>query len=317
MKAIVFDGRPHLEETAIPEPPAGEALIRVTRAGICSTDREILRGYMGFEGIPGHEFAGVVETHPDAAWTGKRVVGEINCVCHACRACEEGRPHHCEHRSVLGIQERNGAFAEYLTLPTENLHALPDALDDDIAVFTEPTAAAFRILEQIDVAKNDRICVLGDGKLGQLIAQVLAPRAGELIAVGRQSWKRDLLAARGIHALNSDEAISPGFDIVVEATGSPQGFQRALSLVRPEGTVVLKTTIAEDLQINLSLPVVVNEVRIIGSRCGPFPPAIEALASGAVDPRPMITARYPLAQGVQALQRAQEKDMMKVLIDCA
>ena len=316
MTALVFDGAPRVIEKPVPEPPPGEALIRVTRCGICSTDRELVRGYMGFSGTLGHEFVGVVERAGDAPdWVGRRVVGEINCVCGDCAHCRAGRPRHCTQRTVLGIQRRDGAFANYTTLPIANLHAVPDSVDDDTAVFTEPVAAAFRILEQMDIAADARVAVLGDGKLGQLIARVLRTRTEHLVAVGRQPWKRALLEEAGITAVSSDEDLPRDFDVVVEATGAPNGLARALSLVRCEGTVVLKTTVAEAEPLNLSLPVVVDEVTILGSRCGPFAPALAALADSTVDPRPLITHRFPLGDGVAALEQATRKDALKVLLD--
>jgi len=316
MQALVFDGSPKVVEKPVPIPPAGEALIRVTRAGICSTDRELVRGYMGFTGTLGHEFVGVVEQADSAPeWVGRRVVGEINCVCGECVNCLAGRPHHCTRRTVLGIQQRDGAFANYTTLPIANLHAVPDSLDDDLAVFTEPVAAAFRILEQVDISPDTRVAVLGDGKLGQLIARVLRTRTGNLLAAGRQPWKRGLLEEAGIATASTADDLPGGFDVVVEATGTPDGLARALSLVRCEGTVVLKTTVADAAPINLSLPVVVNEVTILGSRCGPFAPALAALADGTVDPRPLITHRFTLGDGVAALEQASKKDALKVLLD--
>jgi threonine dehydrogenase-like Zn-dependent dehydrogenase len=314
MKALYFDnGGAALREVPVPVPRPGEALIKVLAAGICSTDLELARGYMEFEGVPGHEFVGVVRECANDYLRGKRVVGEINCVCHECRYCKMELPHHCERRSVLGILGRDGAFAEYLTLPEENLHVVPDSLDDDVAVFTEPVAAAFRILEQIDITARDEVVVLGDGKLGQLIAQVLAVRAPNLVCVGRQPWKLALLAKRGIRTRRADEPMESGASIVVEATGTAAGFERALELVRPEGTIVLKTTVAGDTRLPFALPVI-NEIKIIGSRCGPFRPALEALAMGSVKVEPMVTETYPLAEAEHALERAAAKDTMKVLL---
>lgn len=316
MQALVFDGAPSVVDAPVPDPPEGEALIRVTRGGICSTDRELVRGYMGFTGTLGHEFVGVVERADSAPeWTGRRVVGEINCVCGVCDNCRAGRPHHCTQRTVLGIQGRDGAFAQYTTLPIANLHAVPDTVDDDTAVFTEPVAAAFRILEQVAINGDTRVAVLGDGKLGQLIARVLRTRTERLVAVGRQAWKRRLLEDAGIKTASAGDDLERAFDVVVEATGAPDGLARALGLVRCEGTVVLKTTVAEAAPINLSLPVVVDEVTILGSRCGPFVPALAALADGTVDPRPLITHRFPLSEGVAALAQAARKDALKVLLD--
>lgn len=318
MPALVLEECPRVIEMPVPEPAPGEALIRVTRAGICSTDRELARGYMGFRGVLGHEFVGVVE-RADAVpdWVGRRVVGEINCVCGVCAHCLAGRPHHCSRRTVLGIQGRDGAFASYTTLPIPNLHAVPDSVEDDAAVFTEPIAAAFRILEQVPIDAGTRVAVLGDGKLGQLIARVLRTRTAQVTGVGRQPWKRALLADADITACSSEAPLDADFDVVVEATGSPGGLERALGLVRCEGTLVLKTTVAEAAPFNLSLPVVVNEVTIVGSRCGPFAPALAALADGTVDPRGLITHRFALADGVAALERAQAADAMKVLLTIA
>jgi threonine dehydrogenase-like Zn-dependent dehydrogenase len=314
MLALTLDKAATLAERPAPVPPQGEALVRVTVAGVCKTDLELMQGYMGFRGVPGHEFVGVVEECANEHLRGKRVAGEINCVCHACAWCERGMPHHCANRTVLGIQGRDGAFAEYLTLPEENLHLVPAGVPDDAAVFTEPVAAAFRILEQVDIAPEHRVVVLGDGKLGLLIAQVLRLHAPGLVCVGRHEAKLALLDALGIRTAHADEPLDPGADVVVDATGSAEGFNRALELVRPEGTLVLKTTVAAGAELNLALPVI-NEVTIVGSRCGPFRPALEALALGNVSVRPMVTARYPLAEAEEALRRAQDRGVLKVLID--
>jgi threonine dehydrogenase-like Zn-dependent dehydrogenase len=297
----------------MPELGPGEALVRVHTAGVCNTDLEITKGYMGFKGVPGHEFVGVVERCANTHLEGKRVVGEINCVCHRCKFCQLEMPHHCSNRTVLGIMDRHGAFAEYLTLPEENLHIVPSALRDDVAVFTEPTAAAFRILEQIPITDEDRVVVLGAGKLGQLVAQVLWLRTKHLVCVGKHEWKLDKLRQLGIPTAIASEHVEHGADVVVEVTGSRDGFIRALELVRPEGTIVLKTTVAQSASLNMSMPVV-NEVRIVGSRCGPFRPALEALALGNVEVRPMISEHYRLADAVQALRHAAQPDVMKVLI---
>lgn len=316
MRALVFDrGHAALHELPVPERKPGEALVRVLMAGICSTDLELARGYMDFSGVPGHEFVGVVKEADNPYLVGRRVVGEINCVCHACRYCEMELTHHCENRTVLGILGRDGAFAEYLTLPEENLHLVPDTMDDDVAVFTEPVAAAYRILEQITINAKDRVIVLGDGKLGQLIAQVLAQHSQNLVCVGRQPWKAELLRKRGIETRLEGESLAAGADIVVEATGSEAGVRRALELVRPEGTLVLKTTVAGNTTLPFSLPVI-NEIRIIGSRCGPFRPALEALAMGTVNTAPLISETYPLSEATLALERAASKETMKVLLRC-
>ncbi len=284
----------------VPPPAEGEALVRVRLAGICNTDLEIVRGYMGYEGVPGHEFVGEVD--------GQRVAGEINAACGACDTCRAGLERHCPNRTVLGILGRDGAFAEYLSLPRRNLHPLPDSLDDELAVFVEPTAAAFEIVEQVRLAPEDRVAVLGDGKLALLIAQVLRDRC-RLRVFGKHPEKLALL--REIEM--SVEPPSGQFEVVVEATGSERGFQQALELVRPRGTLVLKSTVAEGAQLNLA-PLVINEVTVVGSRCGPFGPAIRALASGAVDPRPMISASYRLRDGLAAFEHAVQPGVLKVLL---
>jgi len=313
MRALVFDGEPRIAEVPVPRRAEGEARVRVFTAGICNTDLEIIKGYMGFQGVPGHEFVGVVEECTSPHLQGKRVVGEINCVCHRCHYCRLEMPHHCLDRTVLGIDGRDGAFAEYLVLPEENLHVVPGTIRDDVAAFTEPVAAAFRILEQIDVGEDDRVIVLGDGKLGQLCAQVLWLQTKKLVCVGKHHDKLEMLRNLHINIAYIDDPLEPGADVVVEATGSASGLQRALELVRPEGTIILKTTIADATPANLALPVI-NEVKIIGSRCGPFRPALEALAMGNVEVRPMITETYPLAEAVHALQRAAAPGVVKVLL---
>ena len=314
MRAVVFDQEGlRVCEQPKPHPASGEALVRVLTAGICKTDLEITKGYMGFSGIPGHEFVGIVEESPNPHLRGKRVVGEINCVCHRCVYCRLEMPHHCLGRTVLGIQNRNGAFAEYVTLPEENLHLVPSSIRDDVAAFTEPVAAAFRITEQVSVTQDDRVVVLGDGKLGQLCAQVLWLNTKKLVCVGKHPWKLDLLKNLHINIARCDDPVEPGADIVVEATGKQEGLERALELVRPEGTIVLKTTIADPTPIPFSVPVI-NEVKVIGSRCGPFRPALEALAMGNIEVRPMITETYELADAVTAFERAESPEVMKVLI---
>lgn len=313
MRAVVFDGELRVAEVPKPRPAEGEALIRVLTAGICATDVEILKGYMGFRGTPGHEFVGVVEECANPHLQGKRVVGEINCVCHRCQYCRLEMPQHCLNRTVLGIQDRDGVFAEYCTLPEGNLHLVPNSLRDDVAVFAEPLAAAFRIPERVRVTHDDRVVVLGDGKLGQLCAQVLWLYTKRLVCVGKHAWKLDLLKNLHINIAFRGDPIERGADLVVEATGSPDGLQRALELVRPEGALVVKTTVAGPSSLPLS-PLVVNEVRVIGSRCGPFRPALEALVMGTVDVRPMVSETYELADAPRALRRAASSDVLKVLL---
>ena len=322
MRALLLDHTLSLVDLPQPVPPPDEALIRVTLAGLCNTDVELVRGYMAFRGVPGHEFVGVVEQAPDPAWVGRRVVGEINAFCGECETCRAGRPTHCPHRTTLGIANRHGAFAEYLSLPLRCLHAVPDSVSDAQAVFTEPLAAALEILEQVHLRPSDRVVVIGDGKLGLLIAQVLALTSADLTAIGRHPAKLGILAARGIRTSVGGADVTPGVDVVVEATGSPAGFQQARDLVRPRGTVVLKSTYAGDLAsllggagLNLMSWIVVDEITLLGSRCGPFAPALRLLADRRVDVEPLIHARYPLADALSAFDHAQRPGVLKVLLE--
>lgn len=313
MKALVFDSALKIVDLPIPVPAPGEALIRVLSAGICRTDIEIKRGYMNFHGILGHEFVGIVERSRNSYLMGKRVVGEINCVCGQCLYCKMEMPRHCINRTVLGIYNRPGVFAEYVTLPEENIHLVPNTIRDDVAVFTEPLAAAFRIVEQIPIAADDRIIVLGDGRLGQLVAQALWLYSKNTLCVGKHAWKLALLSSLGITTTHADEEIEGKADVVVEATGTAIGMDMALSLVRPEGTIILKTTREKGFHLD-AVDTVVNEVRIIGSRCGPFRPALEALAMGTVETRPMISESYPLEDALQAMARAEDPDVLKIIL---
>lgn len=297
----------------IPEPPAGEALVRVLSAGVCNTDLELLRGYYPYTGILGHEFVGVVEQGPKNLLN-RRVVGEINAVCGHCRFCRRGQPTHCENRTVLGIVNRHGAFADYLCLPIANLHPVPDNVPTDIATFTEPLAAALEIQQQVNVCADDRVLVVGDGKLGQLVAQTLALTGCELLVMGRHPEKLANLAARGINTGFVDTVPERSFDITVECTGNPEGFAIAHRALRPRGTLVLKSTYAGNLTIDASA-LVVDEITLIGSRCGPFPAALELLATEKVDVKPLIHARYSLTQGLEAFAQAQRRGVLKVLLE--
>ncbi|PYQ28715.1 MAG: alcohol dehydrogenase [Acidobacteria bacterium] len=285
-----------------PMPSPAEALVRVIVAGICNTDIELTRGYYPFTGIPGHEFVG--------EWEGKRVVGEINAACHACDACSAGRPTHCERRTVLGIKDRNGAFAEYLTLPAENLHIVPDEIETEDALFTEPLAAALEIQEQVSIDRNDRVLVVGDGKLGQLVAQTLALTRCHLMVVGRHREKLDLLKRRGI---KTADAPTGKFDIAVDCSGNQSGFAIARAALRPRGTLVMKSTYAGNLTFNAS-SVVVDEITLIGSRCGPFAPALRLLAEKAIDVRPLLQATYPLQEALTAFDHAQRPGALKIAV---
>jgi threonine dehydrogenase-like Zn-dependent dehydrogenase len=299
----------------VPEPPADEALVRVLRAGICNTDVELARGYYPYAGVLGHEFVGVVERGPDALM-GRRVVGEINATCGACGPCRAGRRTHCERRTVLGIVNRHGAFAEYLTLPLQNLHLVPDGVSEDAAVFTEPLAAALEIQEQVHIAPGDRVLVVGDGKLGQLVAQTLALTDCDLLVVGRHGPKLTLLTERGIASTAAETIPAGSFDIAVECTGNHLGFGLAQRALRPRGTLVMKSTYADQLTLDASA-IVVHELTIIGSRCGPFPKALAVLAEQKVDVLPLVQAHYPLERALDAFDHAQRPGTMKVLFDVA
>ena len=295
-----------------PTPAADEVVVRVTRAGVCETDLQLIKGYMGFRGVLGHEFVGVAESGPFA---GRRVVGEINCACWNCATCRSGFPTHCPNRTVLGILNHDGAFADLIAVPQRNLHLVPDSIPDDIAVFTEPVAAAFQIPAQLTISKDDRIVVLGDGRLGNLCAQVLASIADEVLVVGKHREKLGLLETMGLKtALLSDDLPKRAADIVVECTGSESGLPAALELVRPRGTIVLKTTVA-GTQTLAWAPFVIDEIALVGSRCGPFDQALHALEQGLVDVEPLIADRFNLSNGVMALQRAQQKGVLKVLLE--
>jgi len=281
MRALWLEDRTlSLREIDVPTPPPGEVLVRVLAAGVCNTDIELTRGYYPFAGVPGHEFVGEVD--------GKRVVGEINAVCNRCPACLSGRRTHCDNRTVLGIINRNGAFAEYLTLPEENLHFVPDDVPTEEAVFAEPLAAALEIQEQVRVTADDRVLVVGRGKLGTLIAQTLLLTGCQLTVVGR------------------GDAGPPAksFDIAVECSGNPAGFATARAALRPRGTLVMKSTYAGDLTVNAS-SLVVDEITLVGSRCGPFQAAIESLAGGRIRDKPLIEGIYPLEEFAEAFERAR------------
>ncbi|MDH5478131.1 MAG: alcohol dehydrogenase catalytic domain-containing protein [Nitrospinota bacterium] len=299
----------------LPLPDPGEALIRTTMAGICSTDLEIARGYMGFGGVLGHEFVGVVEQAPDEPeLVGQRVVGEINLPCRACPTCLAGRGNHCPHRRVLGIAHKDGAFADCLTLPIRNLHPIPDCVSDTAAVFTEPLAAAFRILEQVCFTPETKVAVLGAGRLGQLVARVLAVEGVDVTAIGRGRGKLDLLEKVSVKTALEGEITGAGlFDVVVDATGASVGLARAMALVRPCGTIILKTTVAAPANMGAN-QMVIDEITVIGSRCGPFDVALTALETGAIDPAPLITGAFALDEAEEAMRVAAMPGSIKVLL---
>ena len=330
MHALVYRDRvlTLVADYSTPKPPEGEALIKVSLVGICNTDIEITRGYMNFAGIPGHEFVGVVQeisrrqgASTPRSLVGKRVVGEINAACRktTCSYCQGGMYTHCPERTTLGIASRDGAFAEYLTLPVENLHVVPDGVSDDEAVFVEPLAANFEILQQVHLRPTDRAVVLGDGKMGQLAARVLALTGCDVTLVGRHPEKLLLVEHLGINASlveEVDEIIQHGrrrVDLVVECTGSEQGLETALRLVRPAGTVILKSTVAASSNLHLA-PIVIDEIRVQGSRCGPFAPALRALARHRIDVRPLISGRYTLDNALIAFDYATQPGVLKVLV---
>lgn len=311
MRALRFDGALHLADVPVPQGREGEALVRVRMAGICHTDLELMRGYKGFAGTLGHEFVGEVI---DGGLPAARVCGEINLTCGACPECLAGRATHCRRRTVLGILGHDGAFADYLTLPRRNLHPVPDTVSDAEAVFVEPLAAAFQILEQVPLDSQDRVTVLGDGKLGLLCAQVLAGSGARVEVIGKHAEKLQVAREFGLEARLRTEPPEDQSDVVIEATGSTSGLQDALALVRPRGTIVLKSTIAVPYEVDLS-PAVVKEVTMQGSRCGPFPRALTALQLGEVQVRPLIEACYRLDEGLLAMQHAARPGAGKILIN--
>jgi len=315
VKALHWDGETLRLAQDHPEPtfdPQREALVRVHLAGICSTDLQILAGYMGYTGVLGHEFVGEVLEGP-TVWQGRRVVGEINFACGACERCAHGLGRHCATRQVLGILGADGCFAERVRVPLANLHAVPAGVSDEQAVFCEPLAAAFEIPEQVHLAPGCRAVVLGDGKLGLLIAQVLRRCGARVEVVGRHPAKLDRVAGLGITTRLADEPLEGNADLVVEATGSEAGLRRAMQTVRPRGTLVLKSTVAAEHHLSLA-PLVIDEITVVGSRCGPFAPALAALAAGEVQVEPLIDAVYPLEQGLEAVAHAQRKGAAKVLL---
>lgn len=330
MRALVYTEAGLVLDKNYPMPTAveGEALIRVSLVGICNTDQEIVRGYMGFHGVLGHEFVGVVEEiygnsskEQYGDFIGQRVVGEINAACHRadCVYCQRGMPTHCPQRTTLGIVNRDGAFADYVLLPVENLHLVPEHVSDEEAVFVEPLAANFEIVEQVHLKPTDSVVILGDGKMGQLAAQVLPLTGCEVIMIGKHEEKLALAAQRGVQtyklenpqrfALENNRRV----DVVVECSGSSQGLEMALSIVRPRGTLILKSTVADRTTLHLA-PIVIDEIRVQGSRCGPFAPALRALSQQLVDVRPLISARYPLDEGLKAFQHSTQNGVMKVLM---
>ena len=316
MRALVLRSIPEFDSNyPVPRILEDDALVRVLKAGICATDLQLIKGYMGFQGVLGHEFIGFIEqcpTRPELV--GKRVVGEINLSCRRCPTCLAGRPTHCPNRSTLGIDRKDGAFADYLTLPIVNLYPLPDHIPDNTALFVEPLAAACQILDQLSPVASSRVVVIGDGKLGLLCAQVLNSHGCSVTLLGRHPTKLAIVSRMGVSCTTEKQEIPPGVDIVVEATGTPQGFETASHLVRPRGEIVLKSTYHGKHPFDLT-SLVINEVTLIGSRCGPFPKALQLLSERRVDVESLITETYPLGRGLDAIQHASERGALKVILD--
>lgn len=315
MKALRFEND-QLRLAEISQPKLeNEALVRVLMSGICNTDLEIVKGYANFEGTIGHEFVGVVEESADAHWIGKRVVGEINVGCAECEVCRTGDARHCPNRTVLGIKDRDGAHAEFLTLPTRNLLEVPEEVSNLQAVFVEPLAAAFGICEQVSIEPNTKVAVIGDGKLGNLCAQSLALKSRNVMLIGKHKEKLSIVAKRNIEGVLLENApkLNRQFDVVVEASGSESGFDLALDLLKPRGKLVLKSTFHGDAKWS-AWRVVVDEITIIGSRCGMFAPALDLLKTKVVDVESLISDEFNLNDGVKAMSHAAKKGVMKVLL---
>ncbi|MFP4085116.1 MAG: MDR/zinc-dependent alcohol dehydrogenase-like family protein, partial [Desulfonatronovibrio sp.] len=315
MKAVIFDNKlQYVENRPMPRLKPGWALIKVQLAGICKTDLEIIKGYMGFRGVLGHEFLGVVESCDDPDLAGKRVVGEINAACGKCDWCATGMGRHCPERTTLGIVKHDGCMAEYCTLPAENLRVVAPEISDDQAILTEPLAAACEILEQLKIRGNERIVVLGDGRLGILCAWALNTVAPDVTLVGHHPEKLKIAKWREIKTSLRGEGVLPGADIVVDATGSDKGIARAMELCRPRGIIVLKSTVALQGEVNLA-PLVINELTVLGSRCGLFSDALSMMRGCPDMPlKRLITHRYPLHQALDAFAVAQEGKALKVVL---
>lgn len=312
MYALHFDEQLRLrDDYPRPQLRPGEALIRPQLVGICNTDIEITRGYMGFQGVLGHEFVGIVEECGDPQWLGRRVVGEINAACLECPICRRGDPTHCPNRTTLGIDRRDGAMAEAFLLPITCLHPVPPAIPDDAAVFVEPLAAALEIVEQLHLRPSESLAVVGDGKLGAMIVQVLRLHGADLTLIGRHPERWELFRRQGIRCLGSDEPLDARFDVVVDCSGQPGGLATARRLIRPRGRLILKSTFHAEASLNLSM-IVVDEITMIGSRCGPFAPALRLLERQLIETEPLISARYDLRDGLRAFEAASGR--MKVLL---
>jgi alcohol dehydrogenase len=315
MRALVFDGELALRDIDKPIPDSGEALIRVLLAGICGTDTEILKGYSAFRGVMGHEFVGRVVECADSAWIGERVVGEINIACGECSWCLRGLGRHCPHRTVMGIVGRAGCFAEYVALPLRNLHRVPAAIPDEAAVFVEPLAAAAEILEQMRLEPGTSVVVLGDGRLGLLVTQVLKSAGAQVILVGKHGWKLDLARPWGVRVMTDSKSELPpaSVPVVVEATGSPRGLAEAFRLVEPRGTVVMKSTFHDPAPFDAT-KLVVDEITLLGSRCGNFSTALDLLQRGQVKVQPLLSKVFPLEEGLEAFEYLERTACLKVCL---
>lgn len=315
MKAVILtDGQVEVrDDVPCPDAGADEALIRVQLAGICSTDLEIIKGYAGFEGVLGHEFVGSVEECAQEAWVGRRVAGSINLGCGQCSVCRTSGPEHCPNRTVLGIQNRDGVFAEYVALPVANLYAVPDGVPDEEAVFTEPLAACARIVEQVNLPRDGRVAVVGPGRMGMLIAQVLRAQSAAVTVLGRSESSLQLAQQLGFRTALADEQPDNSFDFVVEATGNDAGLAHSLRLVRPLGILVMKSTFHGKANVDLT-KLVVGEITVVGSRCGPFDEALRLLEQGTIEVRGLIDAEYVLADALAALEHAAQPGVRKVLL---
>ncbi|MEK7724065.1 MAG: alcohol dehydrogenase catalytic domain-containing protein [Acidobacteriota bacterium] len=315
MKALQFiDNQLKLSEVSKPV-SENEAIIRVTKSGICNTDLEIIRGYAGFSGTIGHEFVGIVEESNDKNWLGKRVVGEINAGCGICELCQSGDSRHCPNRTVLGIHGRDGAHAEFVTLPNVNLLEVPENVTDEQAVFTEPLAAAYGILEQVSVSPETRIAIIGDGKLGILCAQAMALASKNTFLIGKHKDKMSVAEGKGVEGILLEDVpkLNRDFEVVVEASGSESGFATALDLLKPRGKLVLKSTFQGKTNLEM-WRVVVDEITIVGSRCGRFAAALELLRDNKVDVESFISEEFSLEKGIEAIEKAQQKGAMKILL---
>lgn len=319
MKAIVFDENLKLDKNyEKPVPQKGEALIKVSLAGICNTDFEITKGYMGYKGILGHEFVGVVEeiNDEDKSLLGKRVVAEISYGCHKpdCEWCNQGLVRHCPDRHTIGIWRKDGCFAEYITLPLEVLFEVPENVSNEQVVFVEPLAAACEILEQLHIQPIQKVLVQGDGKLGLTTALTLNAFNYDVTLVGKHQNKLDIAKAQGVKTILLDDLdVKPEWEVVVEATGSISGFETAMALTKPRGTLVLKSTVAGSKEFNLA-PIVINEITVLGSRCGQFKPALRLLENNRIDFKSFISGIYSVDNAIEAFEKNKDKDTLKVLI---